>query len=659
MIDNSKRAERNSLACFFIAKFFFVFTAMFSKFWAQSQLLYVASIPLALAMLFAILSYWRCFLVRKQAEESIDRERVKSDYKQDDLFEDQNDAMRMSETALKQFDKWIISVIAILIGLSIPLTCSRIFMKFSQLQDLGMENSGDNALGAAGLIFFMFIITLMYGSYVNGLSRESSNRWLRPTAQWLLLSAGIFFIALLVKSAHAISHRNPEFFTSDLGQLDVSISLIIIFVIAIFGLELLLNCIIEIYRPRKRDELRRPLYESRFLSLLTQPGGLAKNVAQSLDYQFGFKVSETWFYGILEKSILPFILLLALVVYMLDCFVIIKPNERGILITRGKKSDESRGPGYKWKLPRPFQYYKIYQLKKLHRVDVGFHEEDEDSAEHGPEGQPDDPSADTTGGRAILWTTKHHKDETRFLVAVKKAAKDTSTFVPVNFLSANLSIFYRIKEKELHHYAFNYKSPELILEQTCQQIIVNYMASHDLYEILGHGHLKTKQEISQRIIAAIDALSANPKTSLGIEIVNIILRDIHPPTEVAASFQGIISAETDKETTILKAHGAANQTINLATGHAYKIVAEAHAYKYKRSTESINQADRFNKQLTAYESAPEVFKARAETSMYLRLFKKQKFKKYINLSKRDIQLVYKDDDIRDDITDIELTPETE
>ena len=66
--------------------------------------------------------------------------------------------------------------------------------------------------------------------------------------------------------------------------------------LGLVALETLIQLVLEIYRPRVKGKIERPLYESRLVGLLGQPEGLITTAAQALDYQFGFKVSETWFY---------------------------------------------------------------------------------------------------------------------------------------------------------------------------------------------------------------------------------------------------------------------------------------------------------------------------------------------------------------------------
>ena len=75
-------------------------------------------------------------------------------------------------------------------------------------------------------------------------------------------------------------------------------------VLIILCAEFVFNFISEFYRPRTQLE-DRPVHESRILAVFIDPGSIAKNVANMLDYQFGFKVSGTWMYQKFCQVALP------------------------------------------------------------------------------------------------------------------------------------------------------------------------------------------------------------------------------------------------------------------------------------------------------------------------------------------------------------------
>ena len=94
---------------------------------------------------------------------------------------------------------------------------------------------------------------------------------------------------------------------------------------------LLLALLLEIYRPRLKGKVVRPLYESRLVGLLGQPEGLITTAAQALDYQFGFKVSETWFFQFARRSAVAMGLAYFVILVASTCIVYVRPGEQALL----------------------------------------------------------------------------------------------------------------------------------------------------------------------------------------------------------------------------------------------------------------------------------------------------------------------------------------
>ena len=107
--------------------------------------------------------------------------------------------------------------------------------------------------------------------------------------------------------------------------------------LGLVALETLVQLVLEIYRPRVKGKIERPLYESRLVGLLGQPEGLITTAAQALDYQFGFKVSETWFYRFFERALGWLLLLQVGALVLSTCVVFIDAGEQGVLEHFGKR----------------------------------------------------------------------------------------------------------------------------------------------------------------------------------------------------------------------------------------------------------------------------------------------------------------------------------
>jgi hypothetical protein len=94
------------------------------------------------------------------------------------------------------------------------------------------------------------------------------------------------------------------------------INWIIPILLVFIGAETALNLIFDIYRPRLKGQYSRSAFDSRILGVINEPGGIFRSAAGAIDYQFGFEVSQTWFYKLLEKAIAPLVLFAVITLYL-------------------------------------------------------------------------------------------------------------------------------------------------------------------------------------------------------------------------------------------------------------------------------------------------------------------------------------------------------
>src|SRR5512140_2202336 len=127
----------------------------------------------------------------------------------------------------------------------------------------------------------------------------------------------------------------------------------------------------DIYRPRLKGQYIRSAFESRLLGLISETGGILYTAANAIDYQFGFKVSQTWFFQLLEKAIAPLILFSIVTLYLLTCITIVQPDEKGIIERFGKPIIENQiGPGLHLKLPWPIDIAYNYPVNRILQINV-------------------------------------------------------------------------------------------------------------------------------------------------------------------------------------------------------------------------------------------------------------------------------------------------
>ena len=144
----------------------------------------------------------------------------------------------------------------------------------------------DRAMPALSLFAIFALLLFLFGRFSVTIARLENHRLLRPGASFILLGAYICFVTAL-----GIAGVKAEFPRTDLY---VAKGLCVL--LGLMAAEMLITLLLEIYRPRVKGKISRPIYDSRLVGLLAQPESLFTTAAQTLDYQFGFNVSETWFF---------------------------------------------------------------------------------------------------------------------------------------------------------------------------------------------------------------------------------------------------------------------------------------------------------------------------------------------------------------------------
>lgn len=621
----SKRPQWLAFLASLISVFvFFAGTAALAV-WSRSLVLGAAVVPFGLMSLFSLVALWYAFLTRREQEETQAQSEIAANYEREDLFES-DESLRLAANARNVFLKFFITSFTVLAGVVVAFSAGRYFLTLagapSPLRPV-------DPLGIAGVSAFMVLFTMLTGSYFVGVSRQAGCRWLRPVGSWAMFGGFVYVLAVIAMLA-----KNFEF-----GLWDTGLARLVYALLFVFGVEMVLNFILEFYRPRVKDEVLKPLYESRFLAFVTEPGGIARNVAYSLDYQFGFKVSETWFYRFIEKSVVPLVLVMVIAMYLLDCFVMIDAHQQGLRETYllgVPMKPQILQPGLCFKLPRPLQVIRKYDVAGVHEVNIGFeHGADGDTHGQQPPGGPEEMQGDPSG-RVIVWNKSHFKSEDKFIVASRSThggensisnlrdtlgetatgpASDTparkSQAVPVSFIGTTLQVSYRVRQDGLMAYAYNYKYPERTLKDICQAELVRYLVSHDLFDILGAGMTPAEDSLNTSIREAVKA----QQPDLGVDIVFVGFAGVHPPAEVGESFQKVVGAQEERESKILRAETYSNERVNVALGQYKRTVADAEGERALTVKGAEGEREQFLTQMSAFEQSPGVFMLRKRLDM--------------------------------------------
>ena len=557
--------------------------------WFGADSISLTIIPLSVTLLYAISATFLGFFQKKAAIEEEDKKLLEKRKERTSTFETNEDALFTANRTLNNYIKYSPYVIAILALLIISFELF-ILWKYYLSGMLGVLPT--NPLQAAFIAALIGFIALFCGVFSIGQSRKKEFRWLRPTGVWFILSAIMLFVA-----AVSVLFKNMD---PPLIQWDYYLSRTSMVICAILAGELLINFLIEFYRPRTKSE-QRPLFESRLLSFFTEPGGVMRNIANTLDYQFGFQVSGTWLYQSIEKTITPLLLMWLGLLWLFTAIDEVAPGEMGVRETFGSHSEQLLPPSVYLKWPWPIQTIRKIPVNQTQEIFIGPELKDAQGKIKAP--------------GIVLWTESHYAKEGRFLIATelreekrepnklnKKDLNDDKT--PVSMIAALLPIQFKIKEDGALNYAYKHKSPIDTLKDISEREITGYFASADMLKLMS-----TERK------AAIDSIQiqiqkAANKLQLGIEIIAVAFLDAHPPIDdnkLPEEFQKVIGAQEEKEAEILSAKAYRARIIPQAEADALQLILQAQAYKYEQTKVSKAEIERFNKRLIGYRAMPEMY----------------------------------------------------
>jgi regulator of protease activity HflC (stomatin/prohibitin superfamily) len=513
----------------------------------------------------ALMSYFQMSLRDREQLERLELEELSKSRGSDSLFAgagaDTFPAKRSRELFERYFIPSLTALLFLLQGAAAYFPWTR-----AALMPALITAHGTLAMAMLGL---MGLILFLLGKYSSGLARLQGQKLLRPGAAYLLLSAYVcFLVAVDIAVVLAGSPR-----------VDLVVARFLCVVVGLIALETLVALILEIYRVRVRGGETRVLYESRLVGMLGQPEAIITTAAQALDYQFGFKVSESWFYRFLERA-LGWILLAQFGILVLSsCFVVVNEGDEALLERFGLPLGETGiiGPGLHFKLPWPIDKAIVYHTSQIQTFIVGA----------APEVRP-----------TIVWTVAH-ASETNFLVASRfRVTNDVSGIKspPVSLLSVSIPVQYQITN--LSAWAYTNRQPDALLQEAALREVVQYLASADFDELMSRGRQEAAITLHRHIQDAADALH------LGARVIFVGLEDIHPPQKVADVFEKVVGAAETKESKILQAHAYEFTTNAAAQAEASNRVWTAEADEHRSVVTSDARATLFTNQQLAYAAAP-------------------------------------------------------
>src|ERR1035437_8450997 len=458
------------------------------------------AIFLGLGVLVAFAGWFQMRLEENERLEKLEFEELARARGETTLFAAKDAEIFPAQRARAQFEKFFVPGFGVLLFL---LEAGGAWLLWRWISKTTNGVVPDRAMASLSLFGIFALLLFLLGRFSVTIAQLENHRLLRPGASFLL--AGAYICALTALGIAGVEAKFPK--------ADFWVARGLCVLLGLMAVENLLTLLLEIYRPRVKGKIARPLYESRVVGIFAQPESLFTTAAQTLDYQFGFKVSETWFFRLLQKNLAALLLVQFAALILSTTVVFIDAGEQAVLKHFGKPW-ATLGPGAHLKLPWPADKIYRFRTEQIQSFAVGY-----------------TPDAQSESVNTILWTVAHAKEE-NFLVANRATVtsatasadtNDTAKVQAVGLITVSIPIQFQITN--VTDWVYKNSEPETLLKALATREVIHYLAGVDLNEVLSQGRLQAAEVLRDKIQD-----SANAR-SLGAKIIFVGLQDIHPRSE--------------------------------------------------------------------------------------------------------------------------------
>src|SRR4030095_8967427 len=177
------------------------------------------------------------------------------------LFESKDAEIFPAQRSREQFERFFVPIFTAVLFI---LEALAVFFLLRWLSKADPGVAADRTMVALSLFGLFALVLFLLGRFSATIARLEDHRLLRPGANYLLLGAYLCFLTALGISGVKAAFPKTGFF----------VARVLCGVLGLIALETLVTLILEIYRPRVKGKVVRPLYESRLVGLLGQPEGL-------------------------------------------------------------------------------------------------------------------------------------------------------------------------------------------------------------------------------------------------------------------------------------------------------------------------------------------------------------------------------------------------
>ena len=281
----------------------------------------------------------------------------------------------------------------------------------------------------------------------------------------------------------------------------------------------------------------------------------------------------------MRRWFIPIIVLIVLLVIYIGTGVFqVNPSEMALIKTFGKFKSMV-GPGIHIHAPIPFQSHVIVDIQSIRKEEIGFR---------------------TVGDQ------KYETKDTEALMLT----------VDGNIVSVEAVVSYTVSDPV--KYAFRLRDPSNLVRFSTESALRDRISKRTVDEIL----TGERENVADEVLAIVQNLLNT--YDAGIKLVNVLLQEVVPPSEVVSAFDDVNNAKQDKERYINEATKYANNLVPKVEGQALKKQLEAESYSQQQVLKATGETQRYLALLEEYRKAPQITETRLKISTLQEVLPKAK-----------------------------------
>ena len=264
------------------------------------------------------------------------------------------------------------------------------------------------------------------------------------------------------------------------------------------------------------------------------------------------------------------ILVAAVAFWGLSGFFRVQPDELGVVLRFGKYARDAT-PGLNYHLPYPIESVLLPKITRVNRIDIGMRMVE-----------------DLRRGSTI----RDVPEESLMLTGDE------------NIVDVDFTVLWVIKPKGAADYLFNIQQADGTVKAVAESAMREVVGRTDSAEITTVARQSIEGAVQKLMQSVLDTYHA------GIQISQVQLQKVDPPTQVIDSLRDVQAARIDQERAQNEAQTYANRVVPEARGRASQITQAAEAYQKQTVAEARGQTARFLSVYDEYKKAPEVTRQR-------------------------------------------------